>query len=258
MLKLLKKYFIGINKNMNLLFVEDDKTHQELLGILLNTWGINFDIASNGKEAVNLAQLNEGKYDICLMDTDMPEMDGFEATKKIRRKVKYFPILSTSANTNHKNKLLEIGADEFIAKPYDLEKLRQKIIEWGATRIFLLKFQKNSLETLKEMPMDAKHAKELKDLAKKNLCKMTLSGQNVTLVVHKNVPNKIAYDFIQNNLEVSTFLDRNSELPGECHLYKSSGLIPIVHFEIDTYQAKVAKEDEEMERYHELIFKKKE
>ena len=104
--------------------------------------------------------------------------------------------------------------------------------------------------------MDANHAKELKELAKRNLCKMTLKGQNVTLIVHKNVPNKIAHDFIEKELEISTFLDRNNDLPGECHLYRSSGLIPVVHFEEDIYQEKKKREDEEMEKYQKLVFKK--
>lgn len=243
---------------MNLLFVEDDKTIQRLLSIFLESWGIDFDIASNGKEAVELAQSNEGKYDLCLMDTDMPEMDGFEATRVIRQNVRYFPILSTSGDFRYKNKLLEIGADEFISKPYNHSELHHKIIEWGDIKTFLVRLQKNTIETRKEMPVDANHAKELKELAKRNLCKMTLKGQNVILIVHKNVPNKIAHDFIEKGLEMSTFLDRNNDLPGECHLYKSSGLIPIIHFEEDIYQKKEMREDEEMKKYHELVFKKEE
>jgi CheY-like chemotaxis protein len=243
---------------MNLLFVEDDKAIQRLLSIFLESWGIDFDIASNGKEAVELAQSNEGKYDLCLMDTDMPEMNGFEAIKIIRKNVRYFPILSTSGDFTYKNKLLEIGADEFISKPYNHGELHHKIIEWSDIKTFLVRLQKNTIETRKEMPMDANHAKELKELAKRNLCKMTLKGQNVTFIVHKNVPNKIAHDFIDKGLEMSTFLDRNNDLPGECHLYKSSGLIPIIHFEEDIYQKKETREDEEMKKYHELVFKKEE
>lgn len=116
---------------MRLLLVEDNELTQILLGILLKSWGVDFDIASNGKDAVALAQLNEGKYDLCLMDTDMPEMNGFEATKEIREKVSYFPILCTSADFTYENKLLEIGADEFIPKPYSADRLRQKIFEWS-------------------------------------------------------------------------------------------------------------------------------
>jgi DNA-binding response OmpR family regulator len=96
--------------------------------MFLESWGIDFDIASNGKEAMELAKLNEGKYDLCLMDTEMPGMNGFEAIKSIRKNLRYFPILSTSGDFRYKNKLLEIGADEFISKPYNHKELRHKII----------------------------------------------------------------------------------------------------------------------------------
>lgn len=243
---------------MNILIAEDDDLIRDLVRRFMTIWGFKFDIASNGKEAVELAQMNEGKYDLCLMDTDMPIMDGLEAIKHIRKDVRYFPILSTSGDFRYKNKLLEIGADEFIAKPYNHKELHHKIIEWSEIKRFLVNLQKNVIEARKERPMDANHAKELKKLAKKNLCKMTLKGQNVTLIVHKNVPNKIAHDFIEKELEISTFLDRNDDLPGECYLYKSSGLIPVVHFEEDIYQRKEMIEDEEMKKYNALIFKKKE
>ena len=243
---------------MNLLFVEDNESVREFLGMLLESWGIEFDIASNGKEAVELATSNEGKYDICFMDTDMPVMNGLEATRLIRQNVSYFPILSTSGNLTYEKDLLKIGSDEFVPKPYDAHDLYRKILEWGAIRTFSVRLQENTVETGKEMPLDANHAKELKELANKSLCKMTLKGPNVTLIVHKNVPNKIAHDFIEKQLEISTFLDRDPDLPGECHLYKSSGLVPIIHFEENLYQEKEMKEDEEMKKYDELILKKKE
>ena len=105
--------------------------------------------------------------------------------------------------------------------------------------------------------MDPKHAKELRELAKQDLCKMTLMGSDVTIIVHKNVPNKIAHDFIEKELEVSVFLDRNSDNPGECHLYKSSGLTPIIHFDEDLYKEKLTSEDEEIKQYGKMALKKK-
>ncbi len=102
---------------MNLLFVEDNKTMQGIVGGIFESWGIEYDIASNGKEAFELAVRNEGKYDVCFMDTNMPVMNGFEATRAIRKKVRYFPILSTSLEEGYEKKLLEAGADDFIVKP---------------------------------------------------------------------------------------------------------------------------------------------
>ena len=64
------------------------------------------------------------------MDTDMPEMDGFEAVRMIRQKQAYFPIISTSADFTSKNRLLEIGADAFITKPFSPYELKRIILGW--------------------------------------------------------------------------------------------------------------------------------
>ena len=105
--------------------------------------------------------------------------------------------------------------------------------------------------------MDSKHNKELRELAKQNLCKMTLKGNDVTVIVHKNVPNKIAHDFIEKELDISIFLDRNMDNPGECHLYKSNNLTPVIHFDEDLYNEKLMKEDKEIEQYAKMILKRK-
>jgi CheY-like chemotaxis protein len=55
----------------------------------MNIWGHDYDIVSNGLEAVEYAKKNEGEYDLCLMDLEMPIMNGLQATKVIRRKMNY-------------------------------------------------------------------------------------------------------------------------------------------------------------------------
>lgn len=160
-------------------------------------------------------------------------------------------------NKRNEYKLLESGADQFVTKPFDLDEFPNILKAWADAKTLKVMLRQEAVETRKEKPVDAKHARELKALAERDLCKMTLKGRNVTLIVHKNVPNKISHDFIEKELEISTFLDRNSELPGECHLYKSSGMVPIVHFEEDLYNEKVTKEDEEMKQYSELVLRRK-
>lgn len=106
---------------MNILIAEDEPLLQTLHGEFMTNWGYNFDIASNGQEAVALAQKNEGRYDLCLMDVEMPTMNGIEATKIIRRTVKYLPIMAYSSDTNYKNACYEAGMDDFVCKscPHD-------------------------------------------------------------------------------------------------------------------------------------------
>ncbi len=100
---------------MNILIAEDNPTIQALHRHLMNNWGYSFDIASNGLEAVRLARKN--KYDLCLMDIEMPEMNGIEATKIIRKITAYFPIMALTANDAYKKLCYEAGMDDFAVKP---------------------------------------------------------------------------------------------------------------------------------------------
>lgn len=75
---------------MRVLIAEDTPMLQEMVSEFMNDWGYDFDMASNGQEAVNLAKTNEGRYDICLMDIDMPVMNGCEAQKRSVKKQNIF------------------------------------------------------------------------------------------------------------------------------------------------------------------------
>ena len=69
-----------------------------------------------------------GAYDLCLMDIDMPIMDGLQATKIIRNELKYFPIMALTGNLGAKKRYLETGMDDFLEKPYSIDNLHGKII----------------------------------------------------------------------------------------------------------------------------------
>ncbi|HAH24404.1 MAG TPA: response regulator, partial [Prolixibacteraceae bacterium] len=87
-------------------------------------------VANNGLEAV--AKFTESEFDVILMDIMMPVMDGLEATVKIRevevenKACKRTPIIALTANTmdNDRSKCISYGMDEFMAKPFDVEKLK--------------------------------------------------------------------------------------------------------------------------------------
>jgi CheY-like chemotaxis protein len=81
------------------LIAEDDFVNQRLISHSIQSTGANFDIAGNGKEVIEL--LNQGSYDLILMDINMPEMDGVEATKYIRNEMKLkTPIISMTGWSN--------------------------------------------------------------------------------------------------------------------------------------------------------------
>ncbi len=102
---------------MNILIAEDNPTIQMLHHELMDDWGYDFDLAAGGMDAVEYARRNNGKYDLCLMDIDMPRMNGIEATKIIRDAVEYFPILALTSNADYKRPCLEAGMDDFTVKP---------------------------------------------------------------------------------------------------------------------------------------------
>ncbi len=77
---------------MNILIADDNLIIQMVHSEQMKHWGYDFDLASDGLEAVELAKKNNGKYDFCLMDVEMPRMNGIEATKIIRNTVSIFQL----------------------------------------------------------------------------------------------------------------------------------------------------------------------
>ncbi|QNL22895.1 response regulator [Hyphobacterium sp. CCMP332] len=109
---------------LNVLLVDDNEHNQLLAGNYLDKNSASYDVASNGKEAIEL--LENRNYDIIIMDLQMPVMDGLEATEHIRKKLKMkLPIIACSAYSvvKEKEKCLEIGMNDYIVKPYREEDL---------------------------------------------------------------------------------------------------------------------------------------
>lgn len=242
---------------MKILIAEDDAPLQLMAERLMKYWGFEFDMASNGREAVDQARANQGKYDLCLMDIDMPIMNGLEATKIIRRNLKYFPILALTGNLRDKEEYLAVGMDDFLGKPYSINKLYQKIS--GLTVKFYNAIINNKDIFIKEeMPMDQQHAQELRELAKKNLRKVKFfDGPGNSLIVHKNVTNKISHDFNVKRQLMTTFINREPDKPTRCELYKESNyLMPQIYLTDEESNNLIQLEDAELEKYSEPAFKR--
>ncbi len=221
----------------------------------MRRWGFDFDIAANGQEAVEQAQMHEGEYDLCLMDIDMPIMNGFEATKIIRQKLKYFPIMALTGNSMAKGKYLEVGMDDLLGKPYSIDELYGKINEL-MVKTYKFEISGNDIFIQKEMPMDQQHAQELRELKKLNLIKVKfddISGAEV--VVHKNIINKIVQDFNIKKQFVSTFLNRNPDKPTKCILFSNNCRMPQIYLESTDYENELQLENEEMKKCPEMILK---
>ena len=117
-----------------LLLVEDNEVNQEVAHQILSDAGIRVDIAGNG--AIALAKIAENAYDGVLMDCQMPVMDGYQATRKLRQDARYsnLPVIAMTANAmvGDKEKCLDAGMNDFIAKPIDVAQLFGTLARWVA------------------------------------------------------------------------------------------------------------------------------
>ncbi len=111
-----------------ILVVEDNEINQTLIKHLFKNWQLQFDMVSNGKEAVNILQ--QKKYNLILMDIQMPEMDGYTAAQEIRNTLKInTPIIAMTAHAmaGEREKCLNFGMNEYISKPIHEKKLHELI-----------------------------------------------------------------------------------------------------------------------------------
>ncbi len=118
----------------HVLLVEDNKVNQMVAGKMLTGMGLTVDLAENGEQA--LAALAENRYDLVLMDCQMPVLDGYQATKAFRSREpqggKRLPIIAMTAHAmeGDRRKCLEAGMDDYIAKPVKKELLRKLLGQW--------------------------------------------------------------------------------------------------------------------------------
>ena len=112
------------------LLAEDNPINQALARRLLEDLGLEVSLASNGREA--LARLEEGPVDLVLMDLQMPEMDGFEAARRIRGHYPDLPIIALSAAVlaEEREQALREGMNEHLAKPIGSQQLATTLLRW--------------------------------------------------------------------------------------------------------------------------------
>ncbi len=119
--------------NSRVLVVEDNAVNQKVACRMLETLGLRTDVASSGREAVEMSALVP--YDLILMDCQMPEMDGYEATREIRRRDgEKRPVaviaITADAMAGSRDRCLAAGMDDYISKPVRLEELCRALGRW--------------------------------------------------------------------------------------------------------------------------------
>jgi signal transduction histidine kinase/ActR/RegA family two-component response regulator len=113
------------------LIVEDNQINQRVAGAILRSYGLDFELASNGLEAIERYASRE--YAAILMDCHMPEMDGLEATRRIRRMQRnWIPIiaLTASAGESDRREAMAAGMDDFLSKPVRRDELITVVKKW--------------------------------------------------------------------------------------------------------------------------------
>lgn len=118
-------------KDANILLVEDNFSNQQIIILYIKNYVSRIEVAFNGKEALD--KFGKAKYDLILMDVQMPIMDGFKATQKIREIERstntHVPIIAVTANAfpEDRERCFASGMDDYISKPFQPEDLINKI-----------------------------------------------------------------------------------------------------------------------------------
>ena len=117
---------------MNILVAEDNVINQKLIEHILTRLGYKIEIVDNGREAIHA--LRQSSYDIVLMDVQMPEMDGLEATRSIRKDLSYQPLiiaLTANAMQGDMEECLQAGMNDYLSKPVKLEEVTAMLAKWA-------------------------------------------------------------------------------------------------------------------------------
>jgi CheY-like chemotaxis protein len=116
------------NECINIILAEDDPLNRKVSLLMLKKLGMMADVAANGLEVL---QALEGQlYDLVLMDIEMPEMDGIEASRIIRQRWSHGPkiiVITSCISDVYRELCFDAGADEFLAKPIKIEELTDAI-----------------------------------------------------------------------------------------------------------------------------------
>lgn len=181
-------------KELKVLMVDDNKLSRLLASAVLKKIGWHLDEAENGLQA--LEKLRANRYDLVLMDIQMPEMDGIEATVKIRSETRTaysrIPIIACISNATESNSWLTAGMNDCISKPFDAETLLAKVATLLKTNPSTINTEARSAPTTEKMPVNDRENGII------NLEKLTsLSGNskvainNIIQVFLKQVPKQM-------------------------------------------------------------------
>lgn len=118
----------------SILLAEDDLLNQEVTVEMLELIGCLVKVVENGHELLDV--ITNTRFDLILMDCEMPKMDGFQVTKKIRHREfstgRHVPVIALTAHAlnGYKEKCLLAGMDDYLSKPFSLQQLKEIVWRW--------------------------------------------------------------------------------------------------------------------------------
>jgi PAS domain S-box-containing protein len=117
-------------KNKRILLAEDNLFNANIARRFITGWGGEIDLVVDGRQALEF--VSRKKYDLILMDVQMPVLDGFACTRKIRKHFKDIPIIAVTASPKNEiiNEIMACGMNDFVSKPFKPNELRSKILEY--------------------------------------------------------------------------------------------------------------------------------
>ena len=127
-----------LKSKIKILIVEDNLLSRKLVGFMFTNWGYTFDECANGKLAIENIKLH--KYDLILMDIQMPELNGYDTAKYIRKELKLgLPIIAMTSHSNpgERERCLLSGMNDYIAKPINEEELYNVVTNYLFTTVVL-------------------------------------------------------------------------------------------------------------------------
>lgn len=189
---------------LKVLIVEDETSIRTIIKKYLKKFDITIIEAENGKQGLETFLNNKNNIDLVLMDVMMPEMDGIECTKEIR-KISDVPIIMLTAKNQDEDEIegLEVGANDFITKPFNLE-------------VLLLRIKKlvnldsdNDLELVKEQRAIMKNGK-LISLTKKEYLILEYFFENPNIILTRDqILNRVwGIDYFGDDRVVDTNIKR--------------------------------------------------
>jgi len=121
--------------NGKVLVAEDNPSNQKLIAILLQRMGLEVTLAGDGLEAIE--QCGEQSFDIILMDMQMPNMNGYDATRQLRSQGLNIPIIAVTANamTGDDQKCMDVGCNGYLSKPIDRNELDELVGQYLAVQV---------------------------------------------------------------------------------------------------------------------------